>query len=160
MLDHTDVTVSRDLLPRARTDQDVTGVSIGQLSEVEDAWFEWATKIEAGEDAFGSSHLAFESARTLTGKEIRDLMSEFAKYVAKQLPVQPAPISAAVNEGGRASNDRLVLLARKYAQKRFPMEDEARLMLLTEKLRRMVPRVTEDDLDKLSEIASFLESLD
>lgn len=53
---------------------------------------------------------------------------------------------------------RLVLLARKYAAKEFPDEDKARLEIVTERLRKMFPRVEAADFEQLERIAHDVES--
>lgn len=49
----------------------------------------------------------------------------------------------------RAAQERVALLTRKYAGI-FTTEDEARLHVLTERLRRLSPRVIHEDLNRLS----------
>lgn len=56
--------------------------------------------------------------------------------------------------------DRIHLLAKKYAMKELPREDEARLLILQEKIRNMFPRVDKEDYNKLDEIAEKVKLMD
>ena len=58
-----------------------------------------------------------------------------------------------------ANRDRLVLLARQYESKKFSAEEEARLAILTERVRRLIPRVTEKDFEVLEELAVDLNKI-
>lgn len=62
---------------------------------------------------------------------------------------EEAPSDAATIENSR----RLQLLARKYARKALTNEEQVRLDILTERVRRLMPRVTATDLEKLEELA-------
>lgn len=55
-----------------------------------------------------------------------------------------------------ARDTRVTLLARKY-ENGGSVEDEARLKILTERLRRLSPRVTTRDLDAVTVVVSDLE---
>lgn len=53
-----------------------------------------------------------------------------------------------------ANRNRLVFLARKYARHCYSKEEDARLEILTEKVRAMLPRVTKNDFQRVAEIAN------
>ena len=53
----------------------------------------------------------------------------------------------------RAQDQRVTLLARKYIEGHFSGEEDARLRILTERLRRLIPRVTAGDLEAIESIA-------
>jgi hypothetical protein len=57
------------------------------------------------------------------------------------------------------NRDRVTLLAKKYAQKYFSKEDEARLAIVTERIRLLMPRVTMDDFEQLAEIAGEIKRI-
>lgn len=57
-----------------------------------------------------------------------------------------------------ANRDRLVFLSRKYAGN-YSKEDDARLEILKEKIRTMLPRVTENDFQYLANIAQELSDI-
>lgn len=60
-----------------------------------------------------------------------------------------APSDKAITENSR----RLQLLARKYARKALTSEEQARLDIVSERVRQLMPRVMATDLEKLEELA-------
>ncbi len=58
-----------------------------------------------------------------------------------------------------ARDARLALLVKKYESERFSREDDARLEMLTRRLRRLSPRVTAADLDRLDAVVEKLEEI-
>ena len=66
--------------------------------------------------------------------------------------------SEAPDPSTRANRDRLVFLSRKYAGGCLP-EEEARLEMLTERVRALLPRITEDDFLRLEEAAGELSTI-
>jgi len=52
------------------------------------------------------------------------------------------------------SHRRIVMLARRAAARMYSPEDDARYELATERLRRLVPRVTAEEMDRLAEMAT------
>ncbi len=56
-----------------------------------------------------------------------------------------------------ANSGRLELLARKYAEKTLTPEQSARLSILTERVRAIMPRVKEDDFQSLDLLESLLQ---
>jgi hypothetical protein len=57
-----------------------------------------------------------------------------------------------------ANRDRLVFLSRKYARGCSP-EEEARLEILTERVRALLPRITDDDFRRLEDVAEELAAI-
>lgn len=55
--------------------------------------------------------------------------------------------------------DRIKLLARKYARKGLSTEDEARLEIVTERIRQLIPRVTIEDFEHLGKIAEEIKNI-
>ena len=55
------------------------------------------------------------------------------------------------------SRGRMELLARKYAEKTLTPEQSARLIILTERVRAIMPRVRDDDFQSLDKLDSLLE---
>jgi hypothetical protein len=51
--------------------------------------------------------------------------------------------------GDLAARDRVALLARKYVSGELSKEGDARLAILTERVRLLIPRVTPEDLEEL-----------
>jgi hypothetical protein len=68
-----------------------------------------------------------------------------------------------VSEGEVANRTRLALLARQYEAGRLSIEEEARLAIVAERVRRLIPRVTAEDFEVLEGIleeAQRIESAD
>ena len=63
------------------------------------------------------------------------------------------------NQIEKVNSDRMQLLAKKYVDKEFPKEDEARLSILQEKLSSLVPQLTSSEYDKLEEITNELKEI-
>jgi hypothetical protein len=57
------------------------------------------------------------------------------------------------------NRDRIELLAKKYAQKKFSKEDDARLAIVTQKIRQLIPRVTIEDFEVLADIAEEIKRI-
>lgn len=62
------------------------------------------------------------------------------------------------NPAEDVNEDRITLLARKYADKDMIPEDAARLEILTQRLRNTMPAITEKDLEKMEYLNKQLES--
>jgi hypothetical protein len=58
-----------------------------------------------------------------------------------------------------ANRDRLALLAREYVAGQLSTEEEARLKIVSERVRRLIPRVTAQDFEELERIATELEQI-
>jgi len=63
------------------------------------------------------------------------------------------------SEAELANRTRLELLARLYVSKKLSAEEDARLAIVTEKVRSLIPRVTADDFIALEEIALESEAI-
>lgn len=86
---------------------------------------------------------------TPTGAELR---GQFGANEARRIATPP---DDAVD---RARDARVALLARKY-EGVSTTEDEARIEILTQRLRKLSPRVTTTDLDNLSTMIGQLEEV-
>lgn len=78
-----------------------------------------------------------------------------------QMEPMPAPAKEAVvheNAADRARGARVALLARK-CEGLSTVEDDARLAILTARLRKLTPRVTSADLDNLTTMVGELEQV-
>jgi hypothetical protein len=62
-------------------------------------------------------------------------------------------------EAEMANRTRLELLARFYVSKKLSAEENARLAIVKEKVRRLIPRVTAEDFEALGEIAEAAEAI-
>ena len=108
-----------------------------------------------------ASHDPFPVAqdRTAFAEEIR------AEEWSSLPPHTMSPFEEAsqVSEAELANRTRLVLLARQYEAGRLSMEEEARLAIVAERVRRFIPRVTAEDFETLEGIleeAQHIESAD
>lgn len=85
---------------------------------------------------------------------------------AEELPVPlPDTLSTVVetspgSEADVANRARLALLARQYEATRLSTEEEARLAIVTERIRRLIPRVTVDDFEALQSILEEAERIE
>jgi hypothetical protein len=65
-----------------------------------------------------------------------------------------------ISEAEMANRTRLALLARQYEASRFSIEEEARLVIVTERVRRLIPRVTVEDFEALQAILEDVEHIE
>lgn len=77
-----------------------------------------------------------------------------------------APAEELPDPAQQAQNHRLAILAKKYEGTQLTREDEARVAILTQRLRRLVPRVTakswtmaEESVTELEDVASRVEEI-
>ena len=63
------------------------------------------------------------------------------------------------SEAEAANRTRLALLARQYVTGKLSMEDEARLAIVAERVRRFIPRVTVEDFEALERILEETERI-
>lgn len=62
-------------------------------------------------------------------------------------------------EAEEVNRDRLVFLSRKYASREFSTESQARLEILRERVRQLIPRITADDFAELERTAADLAAI-
>jgi hypothetical protein len=77
--------------------------------------------------------------------------------------MSPFEEASQVSEAEVANRTRLALLARQYEGGRLSMEEEARLAIVAERVRRFIPRVTVEDFEMIEGIleeAQRIESAD
>ena len=63
-----------------------------------------------------------------------------------------------ISQADAANRARLELLARQYVNK-LSLEEDARLSIVTERVRRLIPRVTVEDFETLERIAERLQRI-
>jgi hypothetical protein len=63
------------------------------------------------------------------------------------------------SEAEVTNRSRLELLARHYVTKKLSPEEDARLAIVTEKIRKLIPRVTIEDFERLHAIAQESEAI-
>jgi hypothetical protein len=64
-----------------------------------------------------------------------------------------------ISQADAANRARLELLARQYVNK-LSLEEDARLSIVTERVRRLIPRVTVEDFEALERIAEGLRRIE
>jgi len=96
--------------------------------------------------------LPFHQKRTDISLTADDLVSDRDRPAADEASQQGN------DEISRARDARLTLLERKYDGSASP-EDVARFQLLTERIRKLMPRVTQQDFDTLNEMVESAESI-
>jgi hypothetical protein len=108
------------------------------------------TPLTASREPFSVAQDRTAFAEEATAEELplplRDTMS--AAWEASQ-----------VSEADVANRTRLTLLARQYEAARLTIEEEARLAIVTERVRRLIPRVTVDDFEALQAILEDAERI-
>ena len=65
-----------------------------------------------------------------------------------------------ISEAEAANRARLELLARKYVSQKLSTEEEARLAIVSERVRRLIPRVTVEDFEVLANILEDAEQIE
>ena len=102
--------------------------------------------------------------RTLTRNDVMQLEERAVRFQRKwgdfNKESSKSVLSDQTAQEEEVSSDRLKLLARKYARKDFSKEDEARLVMVTERLRHLVPRVTVDDFAVLEKMATRIREME
>ena len=94
-------------------------------------------------------------ARDLTPSQ-QEVLQESLKFMDDDLRMDAAPQMSAAEIANR---DRLELLARAYVAGQLSTEAEARLAIVTQRVRRLIPRVTVADFEHLEEMATELERI-
>ena len=93
----------------------------------------------------------------------RTALAEEARGEELSLPPPAATPSfeevSQVSEAEAANRTRLALLARQYVTGKVSMEDEARLAIVSERVRRLIPRVTVEDFEALEGILAEVEHI-
>ena len=63
-------------------------------------------------------------------------------------------------DASRMNSERVELLARKHGSEAFTVDDEERLEALTQNVRRLMPRVTDQDWEPLEDVGSRLDEIE
>ena len=111
-------------------------------------------------------YMLFTFFSTSTNKEISERVEAEArdsrwKVVASTEQISTDEQGPIFDEAviGAINDDRLRLLARKYATKDLPREDTARLAILQAKIAKTFPRVTASDFDRLDNLLNKAQSI-
>jgi hypothetical protein len=84
-----------------------------------------------------------------------------AEELPLPFPYTPSAVEeeSQISEADVANRTRLTLLARQYEAARLTIEEEARLAIVTERVRRLIPRLTVDDFEALQAILEDAERI-
>jgi hypothetical protein len=94
---------------------------------------------------------SFLSSRDMTGLNQEEVNERRLDLFEEQaIPAH----EQALSDAQIANQSRLELLARLYVSSKLSAEEDARLAILTEKVRRLIPRVTSEDFEKLEAMAA------
>ena len=112
------------------------------------------TPMTASRDPFLISQAMTALAEEARGKEFSSLLPTTV-FLHEEV--------SQVSEAEAANRTRLILLARQYVAGKLSIEEEARLAIVAERVRRLIPRVTVEDfeaLERVLEEANRIESAD
>lgn len=79
--------------------------------------------------------------------------------ITSGMDLPPAAEVLETSEADAANQTRLALLAREYVNKHLSQEEDARLSIVTERVRRLIPRVKVEDFEALERIAERLQNI-
>ncbi len=93
--------------------------------------------------------------RDMTGYRDEETIAVDGGLMQTTPPQEEARLSAAES----ANQSRLALLAREYVAGQLSTEEKARLAIVSERVRRLIPRVTVQDFEELERIATDLKQI-
>ena len=96
-------------------------------------------------------------SKDMTGPSEEEPLHKFATTISHdQIPVdEPFKMS----DADIANRDRLNLLARAYVAGKLSIEEDARLAIVTERVRRLIPRVTIEDFEAIERVAEEVKRI-
>ena len=101
-------------------------------------------------------------AKEKVGSDITDIIVDLWSSTLTEnenILIETQQFGSEFEEIENVNRDRIELLARKYARKKLSKEDIARLEIVRERMRKLVPRVTTKDFEKLVEIAEDIKRI-
>jgi len=119
----------------------------------------WA--LAATTQILNPSYSALNDYASLIAKDITGLREEEHPHDGilvfdEEMPANKSP---GMSDAEIANRDRLELLARAYVAGQLSNEEQARLTIVTERVRRLIPRVTVADFERLEQIAGDVERI-
>jgi anti-sigma-K factor RskA len=93
--------------------------------------------------------------RDMTGYHDEGNIPVDAEFIRPLQPEEEVRLSTAES----ANQSRLELLAREYVAGQLSTEEEARLAIVSERVRRLIPRVTVREFEELERIAADLKQI-
>jgi len=94
--------------------------------------------------------------RDMTGYRDEEMVA-IDRRIAEETSDEPSPALSPVES---ANQTRLELLAREYVAGQLSNEESARLAIVSERVRRMIPRVTLQDFERLEGIGKELKEIE
>ncbi|MES9842732.1 MAG: hypothetical protein ABW134_19470 [Candidatus Thiodiazotropha endolucinida] len=91
----------------------------------------------------------------LTLKFTDNLTTQYTPHEDTHQIVQNEPKLVDLNT--KTTQHRITLLSRKYARKNLTQEESVRLDMLTERLRNLVPEITEDEVARMEELTKIID---
>lgn len=137
--------------------EDDTPKSLRTLQNVTQTFvlFFQSTSIEFGRPLAPTWH----SSRSLDDTVLEEGLHQHLVDVARRTGLLTEPQSG-LSDAELAVRDRIALLARQYVEGSLSREEDARLAILSEKVRRFFPRVTARDFEVLLDIVQELKDFD
>jgi hypothetical protein len=109
------------------------------------------TPMTASRDPFLISQNMTALAEEARGQELSSLLP---------ITMSLSEEASQVSEADAANRTRLALLARQYLARRLSIEEEARLAIVSERVRRLLHRVTVEDFEALKRILEEAEHIE
>jgi hypothetical protein len=96
-------------------------------------------------------------SRDMTGPSEEEPVHKFAMAISPNDIAVEEPSD--MSDADIANRDRLQLLARAYVAGKLSIEEDARLAIVTERVRRLIPRVTIEDFEAIERVAQEVERI-
>jgi hypothetical protein len=106
-----------------------------------------------------AEYFVFSNDIDMTCLNDEQQLAQSADFVIPPLPSTLDLDLPQESEAEVTNRSRLELLARHYVTKKLSPEEDARLAIVTEKIRKLIPRVTIEDFEKLHAIAQESEAI-
>jgi hypothetical protein len=94
--------------------------------------------------------------RDMTGYRNEELVA-IDHWIAEEMSEEPRSV---VSPADSANQSRLELLAREYVAGQLSTEESARVAIVSERVRRLIPRVTLEDFERLEAIGRELKEIE
>ena len=97
-------------------------------------------------------------SRDMTGSSEEEVLREAESSTPDEEISRKEP--SRISDAEIANRDRIELLARAYVAGKLSCEEEARLAIVTERVSRLIPRVTLGDFEQLEHIAEDIRRIE
>jgi hypothetical protein len=99
-------------------------------------------------------------SRNITGASEEEVVPETEPEPSREETSSREASPSPIGDTEIANRDRLELLARAYVAGKLSPEEDARLAIVTERVRRLIPRVTVDDVEQLERVAEDVRRIE